>query len=200
MAEILILFYSRDGSTARMAHQVMRGVESVEGCIAKLRAIPPISTNCKATEPSVPPDGAPYVTQEDFQNCDGLALGTPTYFGNMAGAVKHFIDTTSGSWFSGRMVGKPAGVFTSTASQHGGQEATLLSMMIPLLHHGMIIVGLPYTEPALTRTQAGGSPYGPTHTAGGGDRPLTSEERALCQALGSRIARTALAFEGRTRP
>jgi len=188
MTEILVVYYSRDGSTARMAQQVVRGVEATEGCRVRLRSIAPVSTVCESTQPSVPPEGAPYVSKEDLKACDGLILGTPTYFGNMAGSVKHFLDTTSGAWFAGTMVGKPAGVFTSTASQHGGQEATLLSMMLPLLHHGMVIVGLPYTEPALTRTESGGSPYGASHTAGGGNRPLTNDERDLCQALGARVA------------
>jgi len=196
MAEILVVYYSRDGSTSRMAQQVTRGIESQTGATVRLRSIPPISTVCEATEPAIPPEGAPYVSRDDLVACDGMILGSPTYFGNMAAAVKHFLDGTSGAWFAGTLVGKPGAVFTSTASQHGGQEATLLSMMVPLLHHGMLIVGLPYTEPALARTESGGTPYGASHTAGDGNRPLTNDERELCQALGARVAAIALKLRG----
>jgi len=188
MSYILILYYSRHGATAEMAHQVARGVESA-GLEARLRTVPPVSTVCEATEPAVPAAGAPYVELEDLRDCAGLALGSPTRFGNMAAAMKYFLDDTSSLWLTGALAGKPAGVFTSTSSLHGGQESTLLSMMLPLLHHGMLIVGLPYSETDLLYTQSGGTPYGPSHLAGTeNDRPLTEEEKRLCQALGRRLA------------
>ncbi|QGU33025.1 NAD(P)H:quinone oxidoreductase [Thermochromatium tepidum] len=191
MSYILILYYSRHGATAEMAHQVARGVESA-GLEARLRTVPPVSTVCEATEPAVPAAGAPYVELEDLRDCAGLALGSPTRFGNMAAAMKYFLDDTSSLWLTGALAGKPAGVFTSTSSLHGGQESTLLSMMLPLLHHGMLIVGLPYSETDLLYTQSGGTPYGPSHLAGTeNDRPLTEEEKRLCQALGRRLATTA---------
>ncbi len=182
--EILVAYYSRGGSTAQMARHVARGVETVPGMRARLRRI-------EAHDAPAPPDDAdepPRVRVEDLAECAGLVLGSPTYFGNMAGAVKHFVDKTSSLWMSGALIGKPAAVFTSTASQHGGQESTLLSMMIPLFHHGMVLVGLPYSEPALLRTQSGGSPYGASHTSGDGRLPLTEDEKALCKGLGRRVA------------
>jgi NAD(P)H dehydrogenase (quinone) len=191
MKEVLVLFYSRDGATARMARLVARGVESVPGMSARLRTVPPVSTVCEAVAPAIPDEGVPYANAEDLAECTGLVLGSPTHFGNMAAPLKHFIDQSSGAWFSGTLAGKPAAVFTATASQHGGQEATLLSMLVPLLHHGMLIVGLPYSEPALARSQAGGTPYGASHTSGNGSRPLTEDEHALCLALGRRVAQIA---------
>ncbi|MGB9670798.1 MAG: NAD(P)H:quinone oxidoreductase [Halothiobacillaceae bacterium] len=184
MAEILVLYYSRDGGTAAMARQVARGVESIPGMQARLRRI-------DAGESAAVADAPPAARVDDLAECAGLVLGSPTHFGNMAGPVKQFIDQTSSLWLTGALIGKPAGVFTSTASLHGGQESTLLSMMIPLLHHGMLLVGLPYSEPALLRTKSGGTPYGASHTSGDGRQPLTEEEKALCQALGRRVADTA---------
>lgn len=196
MSYILILYYSRHGATAEMAHQVARGVEAA-GLEARLRTVPPVSTVCEATEPAVPAGGAPYVDLEDLRECAGLALGSPTRFGNMAAAMKYFLDGTSSLWLVGALAGKPAGVFTSTSSLHGGQEATLLSMMLPLLHHGMLVMGLPYSETDLLHTRSGGTPYGPSHLAGtGNDRPLTDEEKRLCQALGRRLATTAFRLAG----
>jgi len=183
MAEILVLYYSRDGGTAAMARHVARGVEAVPGMRARLRRID------GGESPAA--DAPPLARVEDLAECAGLVLGSPTYFGNMAGAVKHFIDQTSSLWMTGALIGKPAAVFTSTASQHGGQESTLLSMMIPLFHHGMLLVGLPYSEPALLRTKSGGTPYGASHTSADGRQPLSDEEKALCQALGRRVADTA---------
>ncbi|MCG5515698.1 MULTISPECIES: NAD(P)H:quinone oxidoreductase [Ectothiorhodospira] len=195
-AEILVVYYSRYGATATMARHVARGVEEVGGCTARLRTLPPVSATCEAVEDAIPADGPPYATMEDLKACDGAAFGTPTRFGNMAAPLKYFLDQTSNLWFAGNLAGKPAGVFTSTATQHGGQESTLLSMITPLLHHGMLIVGVPYTESALTETTSGGTPYGPSHVAGPkGDNPLTEHERVLCHALGRRLARTALALK-----
>jgi NAD(P)H dehydrogenase (quinone) len=192
MSYILVLYYSRYGATAEMARQVARGIESVPGMEARLRTVPAVSTVCEAVEDSIPPAGAPYATLEDLRHCAGLALGSPTRFGNMAAPLKYFLDGTSALWLGGALSGKPAGVFTSTSSLHGGQEATLLSMMLPLLHHGMILLGLPYSEPDLIRTRSGGTPYGPSHLAGpDSDLPLTEEERRLCFALGKRLAETA---------
>lgn len=196
MSYILILYYSRHGATAEMAHQVARGVEAA-GLEARLRTVPAVSAVCEATEPAVPAGGAPYVDLEDLRDCAGLALGSPTRFGNMAAAMKYFLDGTSSLWLAGALAGKPAGVFTSTSSLHGGQEATLLSMMLPLLHHGMLVMGLPYSETDLLHTQSGGTPYGPSHLAGTeNDRPLTEEEKRLCQALGRRLATTASRLAG----
>lgn len=187
---ILVLYYSRNGGTAAMAEQIARGIEAT-GMEARLRTVPPISTTCEATEPSIPAQGAQYCSVEDLQHCAGLALGSPTRFGNMAAPLKYFIDQTSDLWLNGSLIDKPAGVFTSTASLHGGQESTLLTMMIPLLHHGMVIVGLPYGEADLSTTKSGGTPYGPSHLGSeqGGD--LQDEESRLCQALGSRLAKIA---------
>lgn len=193
MATILVLYYSRFGATAQMAHYIARGIETVAGATAMLRTVPAVSPTTEATEPSIPDSGAPYVTLEDLTECDGLAMGSPTRFGNMAAPLKHFIDNTSSLWFSGKLAGKPAGVFTSTASMHGGQEATLLSMMIPLLHQGMIIMGVPYTEPDLTTTHSGGTPYGPSHLAGADSNlALTEEEIRLCKNFGKRLAELTL--------
>jgi NAD(P)H dehydrogenase (quinone) len=195
MPYILILYYSRYGATAEMAHQVARGVEEVPGVQARLRTVPPVSTVCEATADSIPPAGAPYADLDDLRHCAGLALGSPTRFGNMAAPLKYFLDGSSPLWMAGDLIGKPAGVFTSTSSLHGGQETTLVSMMLPLLHHGMLVVGLPYGETDLLRTTSGGTPYGPSHLAGAeSNLPLTEEERRSSQALGRRLARTALAL------
>lgn len=186
---ILVLYYSRFGATALMAENIGRGVDTIEGIEARIRTVPPISTTTEVTEDPIAQTGPPYVTLDDLKQCSGLALGSPTRFGNMAGAMKYFIDSSSGLWMGGDLVGKPAGVFTSTASLHGGQETTLLSMMLPLLHQGMLIVGVPYSEPALTSTQSGGTPYGPSHHAGSqSNLPLTNDEKILCLALGKRLA------------
>ena len=192
MLEILVLYYSRYGAVAEMANQIARGVEEVAGMAARIRSVPAVSPNTQTTEEPVPVAGAPYATLADLTECAGLALGSPTRFGNMAAPLKYFLDTTSALWLSGRMVGKPAGVFTSTASLHGGQETTLLSMMLPLIHHGLLIVGVPYTEADLITTKTGGTPYGPSHLAGiESKNPLTDEEKRLCKALGKRIATVA---------
>lgn len=189
MKQVLVLYYSRHGATAEMARLIARGVEKVDGVEAVLRTVPEISEVCEAVEASVPDNGAPYITVDELKSCDALALGSPTRFGNMASPIKYFLDKTSGLWMSGSLIGKPAGVFTSTSSMHGGQEATLLSMMIPLLHHGMLISGLPYSEAELLTTKSGGTPYGPSHVAGAqSDQPLTDEEKSLCTALGKRLA------------
>ena len=192
MKNVLILYYSRHGATVGMAQHVARGVESVAGCEAVLRTVPEISEVCEAVADSVPAQGAPYVSLDDLKECDALALGSPGRFGNMAAPLKYFLEKTSSLWLSGSLVGKPAGVFTSTSSLHGGQESTLLSMMLPLLHHGMLITGLPYAEADLISTQSGGTPYGPTHVSGSDSvRPLTDEEKRLCFALGKRLAQLA---------
>ncbi len=189
MKQVLVLYYSRSGATAEMARLVSRGVESVTGVEAVLRTVPEVSESCEATAPAVPNEGAPYVSLDELKTCHALALGSPTRFGNMAAPLKYFLEKTSGQWLSGSLVGKPAGVFTSTSSLHGGQETTLLSMMIPLLHHGMLISGLPYTESELLTTNTGGTPYGPSHLAGAqSDRPISDDEKALCIALGKRLA------------
>jgi NAD(P)H dehydrogenase (quinone) len=188
---ILVLFYSRNGSTSEMARQIARGVE-LGGMEARLRTVPAISADCEAVAPAIPESGAVYATLDDLKNCAGLALGSPTRFGNMAAPLKYFLDGTSNLWLTGALVGKPAGVFTSTASLHGGQETTLLSMLLPLLHHGMLIAGLPYSESALVETSGGGTPYGASHHAGAdGKRALDAHETQLCRALGQRLAKTA---------
>ncbi|MBT9589431.1 MAG: NAD(P)H:quinone oxidoreductase [Thiobacillus sp.] len=193
MTEILVLYYSAHGSVRNMAQLVARGVNQVAGASARLRTVPPVAPRTQVAEPPVPDEGAPYVELADLEQCAGLALGSPTRFGNMAAPLKYFLDTTGALWAKGALANKPAAVFTSTASLHGGQETTLVSMMLPLLHHGMLIVGLPYTLPEVTHTASGGSPYGATHWAGANDdRPLTDEERTLCIALGKRLAETAL--------
>ncbi|HEY1774310.1 MAG TPA: NAD(P)H:quinone oxidoreductase [Gammaproteobacteria bacterium] len=187
--DILVLYYSRHGATAEMAQQVCRGVESVNGMSARLRTVPAVSAVSEAVEDAIPASGPPYATLDDLKECAGLVLGSPTRFGNMAASLKYFLDGTAGLWLSGVLSGKPAGVFTSTSSLHGGQESTLLSMMLPLLHHGMIMVGVPYTESGLMETSVGGTPYGPTHHAGANsDRAVTDVEKRLCQALGARVA------------
>ena len=187
--EILVLYYSRGGHTAQMARLLARGVEEIAGCTARLRQVPPVAPVTETAAPAVPDDGAPYATVDDLIACAGLALGSPTRFGNMAAPLKHFLDGTGALWASGALAGKPAAVFTATATMHGGQESTLLSMMLPLLHHGMLIVGLPYTEPALTATQGGGTPYGASHVTGAqGERTISEDERTLARALGRRLA------------
>lgn len=192
MPYILILYYSRSGATRAMAQQLARGVNRAGGFEARLRTVPPVSAETKASAPAVPEAGAPYATLEDLKHCSGLLLGSPTRFGNMAAPLKYFIDSTSSLWVNGDLIDKPAAVFTSTSSLHGGQEATLLSMMLPLLHQGMILVGQPYSEPALTRTRTGGTPYGASHWAGGPEpETLSDDEITLCQALGERLARLA---------
>ncbi len=190
--KILVLYYSRHGATRKLAELIAQGVEGVPGCEAVLRTVPAVSTVTEATEPAVPSSGAPYVEHEDLEQCAALALGSPTRFGNMAAPLKYFLDGSSAQWLSGALAGKPACVFTATGSLHGGQESTLLSMMLPLLHHGMLILGLPYTEAALMTTAAGGSPYGATHWSGvNGDRPFGDDTRQLAIALGRRLAQTA---------
>lgn len=196
MADILVLYYSRHGALRDMANQIARGIERAGGTQARVRTVPEISTVIEATAGPIPDEGAPYATLEDLQECIGLALGSPTRFGNMAAPLKYFLDGTSPLWLSGGLAGKPAAVFTSSSSAHGGQETTLLSMMLPLLHHGMVIVGVPYTEPTLMDTESGGTPYGASHVAGpASDRPLNDDEARLCRALGERLARTALALQ-----
>ena len=191
--EILVLYYSQHGATRQMAQLIARGIEQVEGVRARLRTVPKISTVCEATEAGIPDSGAPYAELSDLEECIGLALGSPTRFGNMAGAMKYFWDSTGSLWMKHTLVGNPAALFTSTSSMHGGQESTLLSMMLPLLHHGMVIIGLPYSEPELTTTQSGGTPYGASHVAGlTSDAPITDAEKKLCLALGKRLATTAL--------
>ena len=188
MTQVLILYYSKYSATYKMAKKIAEGVEKGQAT-AVLRTVPEVSPNCEQTEETIPEQGAIYVTKSDLETCDGIILGSPTRFGNMAAPMKHFIDTTSDLWFKGTLVNKPAAVFTSTASLHGGQETTLLSMMIPLLHHGAIITGIPYTEADLQQTTTGGTPYGPSHLAGpNSNNPLSTEEINLCKALGQRIA------------
>lgn len=196
MSKILVLFYSRNGHTQTMAKQIARGVEEVAGAEAVLRTVPAVSTTTEATEPAIPDSGAPYATQDDLANCDGLLLGSPTRFGNMAAPLKFFIDQTSSVWMNGKLSGKPAAVFTSTGSLHGGQETTLLTMMIPLLHHGMMITGLPYKNPELMDTSTGGTPYGASHWAGSDNSKSVDETEAkLCRALGKRVAQAAIALK-----
>ena len=188
MPEILVLFYSRTGAVAQLARQVARGIEEA-GATARLRTVPPVTAVTQPAAPAVPDDGPPYVDRSDLAECAGLLLGSPTRFGNMAAPLKHFLDSLGAEWVSGTLVGKPAGVFTSTSTMHGGQESTLLSMMLPLLHHGAVIVGIPFTEPQLNSTRSGGTPYGASHVAGTGDpQPLTDEEKHLARALGRRAA------------
>ncbi len=192
MSSILVLYYSRYGAVKQMAQHIARGIESVASMEARIRTVPAVSTTTEATEPSVPDQGAPYVQLTDLKECVGLALGSPTHFGNMAAPMKYFIDTTSSLWLSGSLVNKPAAVFSSTSSLHGGQETTLLSMMLPLFHLGYLLIGLPYTEPDLTTTLSGGTPYGPTHYTGpDGKKPISEEEQRLCFAMGKRLAEIA---------
>ncbi|MDH5784728.1 MAG: NAD(P)H:quinone oxidoreductase [Chromatiales bacterium] len=196
MPEILVLYYSRRGTTAEMARLIARGIEEVDGVQARVRTVPEVSAVSEATEESIPSSGAPYVELNDLTECAGLALGSPTRFGNMAAPLKYFIDTTSPLWLSGKMIGKPAAVFTSTSSLHGGQESTLLSMMLPLLHHGMLITGLPYSETDLLHTTGGGTPYGASHYAGADNNlPISREEHRLCIALGKRLANLVKSLE-----
>ena len=196
MIEILVLYYSRGGSVARLARQIARGVGEVPGASARLRTVPPVAPVTREAAPPEPEDGAPYVEAQDLAECAGLVLGSPTRFGNMAAPVKYFLDTLGAEWASGTLVGKPAAVFTSTATQHGGQESTLLTMLVPLLHHGCVIAGIPFTEPQLNTTRTGGTPYGASHVAGGQDDPQPSEdEAALARALGRRIATLALKLQ-----
>ncbi len=191
MSEILILYYSRYGATAEMARLIARGVEQVPGMQARLRTVPAVSAVCEATEDSIPDAGPPYATHDDLKECAGLALGSPTRFGNMAAALKYFLDSTGSLWIAGTLAGKPAALFTSTSSLHGGQETTLTSMMLPLLHHGMLLLGIPYTEIDLLNTHSGGTPYGASHHAGPDSKlPISEEEKRLCLVLGKRLAET----------
>ncbi|MBS0350511.1 MAG: NAD(P)H:quinone oxidoreductase [Proteobacteria bacterium] len=193
MVYILVLYYSRNGATAQMAQEVARGVDQTPGIEARIRTVPAISANSEATEDTIPASGPPYATLQDLKECAGLALGSPTRFGNMAAPLKYFLDNTGGLWQSGALIGKPAGCFTSTASLHGGQETTLLSMMLPLLHHGMIMVGVPYSEVNLFTTSTGGTPYGPSHLAGqDSNYSLSESEKLICRTLGKRLGVTAL--------
>jgi NAD(P)H dehydrogenase (quinone) len=193
MLEILVLYYSRHGHVAQMAQKIARGIEEIPECQAKVRTVPPVSQICEATESDIPNSGPPYVSLQDLETCAGLALGSPTRFGNMAAPLKYFLDQTSGLWLAGSLKDKPAAVFTSSSSLHGGQETTLLSMMLPLLHHGMLILGLPYTESDLLTTTTGGTPYGASHFAGtDNNNQLSDEEQRLCRALGRRLAETAV--------
>ena len=199
MAEILVVYYSRDGGTADLACQACRGIESVPGARASLRTVPALSASSESRAHAVPEQGPPYATLEELRRADALMLGSPTRFGNMAAPLKYFIDSTSSLWLEGALAGKPAAVFTATRTMHGGQETTLLSMMLPLLHHGMLLVGLPYTESALSSTRAGGTPYGASHVAAV-QADLTEEERVLAQALGRRVARLAVTLAAAAMP
>ncbi len=197
MAEILVLYYSRTGGTTEMARQIARGVEETPSMTARLRTVPAISTVCEAVEDPIPAAGSPYASLEDLKECAGLALGSPTRFGNMAAPLKYFLDSTGGLWLAGALCGKPAAVFTSASTLHGGHESTLLTMMLPLLHHGMLLVGLPFTERALHETRSGGTPYGSSHWSGPESRTaLDSEEKRLCRALGRRLAEVAQRLSG----
>lgn len=190
---VLVLYYSRHGATRKLAELIAQGIDSVAGCEARLRTVPAVSTVIEATAPEVPSEGAPYVELRDLEECAGLALGSPTRFGNMAAAMKYFWDGTSAQWLSGALADKPACVFTSTGSLHGGQESTLLSMMLPLMHHGMLIMGVPYTQPALMTTSSGGTPYGASHWSGiNGDHAMSDDSRTLAIALGQRLAQTVI--------
>jgi NAD(P)H dehydrogenase (quinone) len=196
MTDILILYYSQGGAVKEMAQLIARGVESVPGTKARVRTVPKISANHETTEPDIPASGAPYATLQDLEECAGLALGSPTRFGNMAAPMKYFLDGSTSLWLKGALIGKPAAVFTSTGSLHGGNETTLLTMMIPLMHHGMLLVGLPYSEPQLGTTRTGGTPYGASHIGGAkDDQPISDDEKKLCMALGKRLAETALKLQ-----
>ena len=191
MSEILVLYYSRTGAVAQLARHVARGVEEA-GLVARIRTVPPVAPVTQVAAPAVPEDGAPFVARSDLVECAGLILGSPTRFGNMAAPLKHFLDGLGTEWVSGTLVGKPAGVFTATSTMHGGQESTLLSMMLPLLHHGAIVLGIPFTEPGLNTTLSGGTPYGASHVSGlDGTRPISEDEKVLARALGRRVAETA---------
>ena len=197
MSEILVLYYSRYGATAEMARYIARGVEEIGNMQARLRTVPTVSTVAEATADSIPDQGAPYATVDDLRECAGLALGSPTRFGNMAAPMKYFIDSTSALWLEGSLIGKPAAVFTSTSSLHGGQETTLISMMLPLMHHGMLLLGIPYSTPELMNTRGGGTPYGASHFAGADNKqPVSEDEKTLCRLLGRRLAETAAALGG----
>ena len=189
MAEVLVVYYSRGGSVARLARHVARGIGEVEGMAARVRTVPPVAAVTQTAAPPVPEDGAPYVEPRDLRECAGLLIGSPTRFGNMAAPLKYWMDGLGGDWASGTLIGKPAGVFTSSSSMHGGQESTLLTMMVPLLHHGCVIAGIPYSEPLLSSTRTGGTPYGASHVAGArDDQPVDDDEATLARALGRRIA------------
>ena len=193
MSEILVLYYSQGGAVRELAQLIARGIESVAGIKARIRTVPKVSANCEATEPDIPTSGDPYVELNDLEECIGLALGSPTRFGNMAAPMKYFLDGTAGLWLKGSLIGKPASVFTSSGSMHGGNETTLVTMMLPLMHHGMLLVGLPYSEPELSSTQTGGTPYGASHIGGTmDDKAISADERKLCLALGKRLAEAAL--------
>ena len=193
MPEILVLYYSQGGAVREMAQLIARGIEGVKGVKARIRTVPKISANCEATESDIPSIGAPYAELKDLEESIGIALGSPTRFGNMAAPMKYFLDGTVNLWLKGALVGKPAAVFTSTGSMHGGNETTLITMMLPLMHHGMLMVGLPYSEPTLSSSQSGGTPYGASHVGGAADdKPITDDERKLCIALGKRLAEAAL--------
>jgi len=193
MNEILVLYYSQGGAVREMAQLIARGVQSVDGIKARIRTVPKVSANCEATESDIPSTGDPYVELQDLEECIGLALGSPTRFGNMAAPMKYFLDGTTALWLKGTLIGKAAAVFTSTGSMHGGNETTLITMMLPLMHHGMIMVGLPYSEPALSATTSGGTPYGASHIGGAmDDKPISDDEKKLCIALGKRLAESAL--------
>ncbi|NOT15974.1 MAG: NAD(P)H:quinone oxidoreductase [Methylotenera sp.] len=193
MNEILILYYSQGGAVREMAQLIARGVESVPNTQARIRTVPKVSANCEATEPDIPTAGAPYVELQDLEECIGMALGSPTRFGNMAAPMKYFLDGTTSLWLKGALIGKAGAVFTSSGSMHGGNESTLLTMMLPLMHHGMVLVGLPYSEPILSTTTTGGTPYGASHIGGTmDDKPISDDEKKLCLALGKRLAETAL--------
>ena len=193
MVDVLVLYYSQGGAVKEMAQGITRGIESVNGAKARIRTVPKVSANCEATETEVPAKGAPYVELKDLEECVGLALGSPTRFGNMAAPMKYFLDGTTSLWLKGALIGKPAAVFTSSGSMHGGNETTLLTMMLPLLHHGMLMLGLPYSDPALSSTKTGGTPYGASHVGGAmDDQALSEDEKKLCLALGKRLAETAL--------
>lgn len=193
---VLVLYYSRGGTTAKMAQAIAQGIEKVSGIEARIRTVPAISANCEATESDIPDTGAIYCTEDDLKNCSGLVMGSPTRFGNMAAPLKYFLDSTSNLWMTGKLVNKPAGVFTATSSLHGGQETTLMSMALPLIHHGMVFCGIPYTESALLHTDSGGTPYGASHWSGNeGERSLSTHELKLCQSQGTRVATLALSLE-----
>ncbi len=197
MAEVLVLYYSRYGATAEMARRICRGIEEVDGMHARLRTVPPVSAVCEAVESDIPAAGPPYIEHADLRECAGLVIGSPTRFGNMAAPLKYFLDSTGGEWLRGTLQGKPAGVFTSTATLHGGQESTLLSMLIPLIHHGMLPVGIPFTEATLNNTRSGGTPYGASHLAGTEyELPVNEEEAELCRVLGRRVAEAAKRLAG----
>jgi len=197
MPDVLVLYYSQSGAVRQLAQHIARGIESVDGVSARIRTVPKVAPVTEVAEPAVPPSGAPYVERQDLVECAGLAMGSPTRFGNMAAPLKYFLDGLGAEWFNGALAGKPACVFTSTSSMHGGQETTLLSMMLPLLHQGMLVLGLPYTEPLLSSTTSGGSPYGATHVAGpGNDLPVSEAEAKLAFALGRRLAETVRKLNG----